>query len=215
MKILLLIRHGENDVMSWGLAGRLPYVQLNERGRQQADLLGKHLQREKIYRIFSSPLERAMETAAPLAGSLDLPIEVHTGLNEIDYGQLQGWKYSDLHALEIWREMLEHPESVQFPGGESLQQAQERIVHALLEIRNLLDDHEIAACFTHGDVVRLGVLHTLGLPIQSIHQFQILPASVTAIAWNGAMTSLLFVNQIYMDGTLHPLLKLAQTGKEA
>jgi broad specificity phosphatase PhoE len=87
----------------------------------------------------------------------------------------------DLQALERWREMLEHPEIVQFRWV-SLPEAQERC-HALLEIRNLLDDHEYAACFNLGDVVRLGVLHTLGLPIQSIHQFQILPASVTAIAW--------------------------------
>jgi len=214
MKILLLIRHGENDVMSWGLAGRQPCVQLNERGRRQANQLGKHLRGEKINRIVSSPLERAMETAAPLAGFLELPVQVHAGLNEIDYGQLQGWKYSDLQSLEIWKEMLERPESVQFPGGESLQQAQERIVCTLFEIRNLLEDNGIAACFTHGDVVRLAVLHSLGLPIRSIHQFQILPASVTAIAWDGTLTSLLFVNQIFTDGSSHPLLKLAQTGKE-
>jgi broad specificity phosphatase PhoE len=66
MPIVLLVRHGENDYVQEGrLAGRLPGVRFNEKGRQQAAMLAEKLKDAPIKAIYSSPLERTMETAAP------------------------------------------------------------------------------------------------------------------------------------------------------
>ena len=68
MPLLLLIRHGENEfVKSSKMAGRIPGIHLNEKGRKQAEALGEALQDFPITSIYSSPLERAMETAQPIA----------------------------------------------------------------------------------------------------------------------------------------------------
>ncbi|MBE0696285.1 MAG: histidine phosphatase family protein, partial [Anaerolineaceae bacterium] len=74
MTTLLLIRHGENSMVGKRLAGRLPDVHLNEKGKQEAEQLAKVLGKAPIKAVYSSPLERAVETAEPLAQVLNLPI---------------------------------------------------------------------------------------------------------------------------------------------
>ena len=91
MPTILLIRHGENDYVKQNrLAGRLPDVHLNERGRQQAQVVAEKLALAPIKAIYSSPLERAAETAAPLAEKLGLPVTLRPGLLESDIGEWQG-----------------------------------------------------------------------------------------------------------------------------
>ncbi|MGZ9222076.1 MAG: histidine phosphatase family protein, partial [Anaerolineales bacterium] len=63
MPLLLLIRHGENEFTAkHKLAGHLPDVHLNERGQKQAQILAEALKEVPIKAIYSSPLERAVET---------------------------------------------------------------------------------------------------------------------------------------------------------
>ena len=70
MPLLLLIRHGENEYVKTGkMAGRLPGVHLNEKGQKQAQALGDALKDVPIKAIYSSPLERAIETATPIASA--------------------------------------------------------------------------------------------------------------------------------------------------
>src|SRR5574339_1193622 len=91
MPLLLLIRHGENDyVKTSKLAGRLPGVHLNEFGQKQAQALGEALKDVPIRAIYSSPLERAMETATPIAKAIGLTIQKEKGLLETNVGDWQG-----------------------------------------------------------------------------------------------------------------------------
>lgn len=84
MPVFLLIRHGENDYVKKGkLAGHLPGVHLNEKGRQQALALAERLKEAPIKAIYSSPLERAVETAAPLAQMLNLEVQIRERLMEV------------------------------------------------------------------------------------------------------------------------------------
>ena len=93
MPLLLLIRHGENDYVKTGrMAGRLPDVHLNERGRAQSVELAEALAQAPIKALYSSPMERAMETAAPLAENTDV-VAVGLGVipaNEAEQGRLAG-----------------------------------------------------------------------------------------------------------------------------
>jgi len=74
MATLLLIRHGENDFVGRRLAGHLPGVHLNAKGRYQAEAVAAMLRHEPVIAIYSSPMERTMETAGPLARDLYLPV---------------------------------------------------------------------------------------------------------------------------------------------
>src|SRR3972149_11234257 len=104
MAILLLIRHGENDFTKKGkLAGRMPGVHLNERGRNQAQELSQALAEVPIKAVYSSPLERALETAAPIAKARGLMIIQEPGLLETDVGQWQGKSVRRLALTRYWR----------------------------------------------------------------------------------------------------------------
>src|SRR5512147_148408 len=104
MPLLLLIRHGENDYVKTGrAAGRKPGVHLNERGREQAEALGKALANIPLKAIYSSPLERALETAEPIASAHKLEIQTEAGLLESDIGKWQGKSWKVLRLTKVWK----------------------------------------------------------------------------------------------------------------
>ena len=117
--LLLLIRHGENDVMYRRLAARLPDVHLNQRGREQAAALAQALTHAPIEAIYSSPLERAVETAQPLADARGLPVEIRSDLIEVNYGSWQGKTYAQLRRTNLWKTVHSTPSQVRFPDGEA------------------------------------------------------------------------------------------------
>lgn len=88
MPLLLFIRHGENDfTKTHKLAGYTPNVHLNERGQSQAQALADALKDVPIKAIYSSPLERAVETATPIATVRKLEVQVEPGLIETNVGK--------------------------------------------------------------------------------------------------------------------------------
>jgi len=194
MPVLLLIRHGENDVMKRRLSGRLPGVHLNEKGRAQAEELAHSLKNVGIRAVYSSPLERALETAAPLAEACSLVVQGHPGLLEINYGAWQGRTYKQLARLRMWKVLHQAPEQAVFPGGETTAAAQARAVEALCEISGLHSTGEVIACFTHADVIRLAVAYFLGLPLGEYQHLRADPAGVSALLLELETEQLLIFN---------------------
>lgn len=80
--IVHLMRHGEVHNPEGVLYGRLPGYHLSDRGRRMADLVADSLADRDITRIISSPLERAQETAAPIAARHGLEIAIDVRLIE-------------------------------------------------------------------------------------------------------------------------------------
>jgi len=131
---ILLTRHGETE---WNrthrFQGRLG-VPLNEKGRGQAASLALSLKYERLAAIYSSPLERAMETALIIAAyHPSVPIYEEEGLLEMDLGKFDGmeaksWVKEYPEFLEEWQK---NPSGVRMPGGENLQEVQERALQAI------------------------------------------------------------------------------------
>lgn len=180
MTTLLLIRHGENDFVGKRLAGRLPGVHLNERGQQQAQVLAQALARAPLKAIYSSPLERARETAAPLAQVLGLEVIIEPGLNEIDVGQWQGRYIRQLRRLKAWKAVQTQPSAFRFPQGETFAEAQIRAVDALQRIAERHPE-EAVACFSHADVIRLVTAYFLNMPLDSFQRLGADTASITVV----------------------------------
>jgi probable phosphoglycerate mutase len=197
MPVVLLIRHGENDVMHRALAGRMPGVHLNKVGQSQAVQLAENLKSLPVRAIYSSPLERAMETAAPLAARLNLPIQVQDGLLEIDYGRWQGRTYKQLQQTKLWKILHQEPSRVRFPDGETLEEAQHRLVMILEKIAGWHSDQDLVACFTHADGIRLAVAHFLNLHLDDFHRLTIHPTGVSAILLGAGLPRLLYLNQTW------------------
>lgn len=192
--ILLLIRHGENDWVGKNrLAGRTPGVSLNERGQQQTQLLAQRLADQPIAAVYSSPLERCLETAQPTADALKLPLQIAEGMLEADMGEWQGAELKELAKLPIWHTVQHNPSSFRFPGGESFLEVQSRAVGALEQIRERHPD-QVVAVFSHSDVIKVCVAHFMGTALDLFQRIMISTASVSAIALFDGKPTVLFVN---------------------
>lgn len=182
MPTLLLIRHGENDFVKKGrMAGRLPDIHLNERGREQAQALAQKLSGAPIKAVYSSPLERAVETAAPIAEALGLEIQLREGLLETDIGEWQGRTWKSLRRLKIWGTVQSAPSLMQFPGGESFTDSQYRICHEIKAICSQHEPKDLVACVSHADPIKLAVAFFIGLPLDNFQRLMVAPASITAL----------------------------------
>lgn len=192
--ILLLIRHGENDwVGTDRLAGRTPGVHLNDRGREQAAALAERLRDHPLAAIYSSPMERCMETAQPTADALDLPVQIAEGMLEADFGEWQGKELKELSKLPEWHMVQHYPSAFRFPDGESMRNMQFRAVSTLERIAEQHPD-QVVAVFSHSDVIRTCMAHFLGTPLDLFQRIAISTASVSAVAFHDRRPMVLFVN---------------------
>jgi probable phosphomutase (TIGR03848 family) len=209
MPILLLIRHGENDYSKkMRFAGRMPGVHLNERGKKQAQELGKALVDVPLKAIYSSPLERAMETAAPIAAARGLKIIREPGLLESDVGKWQGQSVRKLALTRYWRIVQQSPSRAGHPGGETFLQTQTRIVTTLDALCNKFKPGDVIACVFHADPIKLAVAHYLGLPLDHFQRLACDTASVTVLQVGDASAHLIKLNQ------RAPFSFLSQRGKK-
>jgi probable phosphomutase (TIGR03848 family) len=182
MPTLILARHGETDVIGKKLTGRITGIHLNATGRQQAVQIADALRGLTIHAIFSSPLERARETAAPLSETCGVPVSPHNGLTEINFGAWQGKPYKQLEKLKLWETVQNTPSKVTFPAGESFITAQQRMVVTLDEIFSVMGEKDTAVCFSHCDPIRLALAYYLNMSLDDFQRLTINPGSLSVIS---------------------------------
>ena len=197
MPLLLLIRHGENDYVKTGkMAGRIPGVHLNERGQKQAQALSEALKDVPLKAIYSSPLERALETADPIAKTRNLKIIQEPDLMDADVGKWQGKSLKVLRLMKVWKIVQIAPSRFRFPEGESFPEAQTRYVNVLERIvRTHHKPKDIIAVVFHADPIKLAVSHFLGLPLDHFQRLSCDTGSLTALYISESGANLLKLNQ--------------------
>jgi len=186
MPVVILVRHGENEFVKKGrLAGRLPGVHLNERGRNQAqaaaDFLGEKLKEAQVKCIYSSPFERAVETAQPIAAALNVEIEIREKLLETDCGEWQGKTVKSLNRLKVWKVVQVSPSSFTFPGGETFFESQHRIVSEIQTLVGMHEEKDVIVCVSHADPIRLAIAYFLGMPLDTFQRLIVSPASINIL----------------------------------
>jgi probable phosphoglycerate mutase len=177
---VLLIRHGTNPKVGKGLTGWLPGVSLDENGRRQAEGLARSLGHLPIVAIYSSPLERAMETAGPLARQKGLDIVVVPAFGEVNFGDWQGKDYPELEHDPRWGRFNTFRSGTRAPGGESMLETQARMAGALFALGSR-HAGETVAVFSHADAIKSAIACMLGIPLDFHLRLEILPASVTTV----------------------------------
>ncbi len=191
---ILLIRHGVNDyVKTRRLACRLPGVHLNAEGAAQAEAMAQRLSATKIDAVYSSPLERAQETAAPLGRALNLPVQVIAGIMETDCGEWAGQKIEDLNKLDLWKQLQVYPSGVRFPGGESFADIQARMV-ASIEKLSVEHAHQTIALVSHADPIKLTLAFYAGIPLDLFQRLTIAPASISEIEFGSFRPAIVRIN---------------------
>ncbi len=176
----LLIRHASVDAIGRWLAGCNEGLGLNEQGRMEAEQLAGHLSRAKLDAIYSSPLERAQQTAYRVAKLQNVPVITRREFTDIDFGDWTGKSFSELEKLPEWHDFNRCRSSAKAPNGESLLDVLDRMVNAIESLREPHEGQSVAI-FSHCDPIRAAVIHYIGMPLDSIHRIIVEPASVSIL----------------------------------
>lgn len=180
MSTFYLIRHGLNDYLGRALAGTLPGVHLNDEGRRQAERLAELLAPRGISRVYSSPLERAVETAEPLARKLGLKIERSDDFLEVQVNGWSGLSMDELGRLPEWKLFNSFRSGTRAPGGELMIETQCRFVAGLQRLRAEFP-RETIAITSHADPIKSALAYYLGVPLDLFHRIEISPASYSIL----------------------------------
>jgi probable phosphomutase (TIGR03848 family) len=194
MTTLALIRHATNDWVNKGLlAGWTPGVHLNDEGRAQAEALGQRLAASELDAVYSSPLERALETAQAVAAPHGIEVQICEGIGEVQYGEWNGRPLRELAKKPLWRSVQIYPSGTRFPEGETIGEMQARVVASLDEIRSA-HPKGIVAAVAHADVIKAATAFYVGVPLDLFQRLIISPASVTVVRFSPFGPRLLRMN---------------------
>ena len=192
--LILLVRHGLTPTTGKILPGRASGLHLAEAGQTQAQAAADRIAAlARVDAVYASPLERARETAAPIAKARNLKVHIDKGLLECNFGEWTGAELKKLMKLPEWNTVLRAPSTFRFPSGESFTEMQGRIVNAIDRLRAA---HEggVVVCVSHADPIKAAVAHAMGTHIDLFQRIVISPCSVTAIAYSVGGPVVLTVN---------------------
>jgi broad specificity phosphatase PhoE len=184
---LFLVRHCQTDwnreparCQGWA------EVELNETGRAHARDLGRAFKGRGIELVVSSHLVRARETAELIHDELggELPVVVDPRLAESHRGEWETRRFSAIMREEpdLWRQYRDHPETFRFPGGESLEAQQRRVLACL---RDCALDGRTSLLVTHGGSIRLTRSYLGGRGAGAFHATTTANGDVDEIATEG------------------------------
>jgi probable phosphoglycerate mutase len=192
--LVILVRHGQTATTGKVLPGRSRGLHLSDEGRAQARAVADRLAAlGEIHAVYTSPLERTRETAAPIAAARGLRPRVERGLIECEYGEWTGQELKALQKLPEWKTVQRYPSGFRFPGGESFAEMQTRIVDTIERLRHAHSGQTIVAV-SHADTIKAATAAALGTPLDLFQRIVISPCSITAIAYSDTGPMVLTVN---------------------
>jgi len=202
MTDFVFIRHGETD---WNRQQRFQGqidVPLNATGHTQASRLRDRLAAERADLLACSDLERARQTAAPLAAAWRVQPVLHAGLREQSFGILEGLDVPTIRTRhpDLWELWLEHRADFTLPGGESLRQFHARVLQA---VRELAEAHagRTLAVVTHGGVLDMLWRTANGLPLDGLRTCDIPNTGVNRLRWKaGTLEIQRWADAEHLDG---------------
>lgn len=193
MTRFLLIRHATTDAVGKRLSGRSPGMSLNEEGRKQAQQLAQRLAAVPVAAVYSSALERAVQTADPVAKQHNVKTIVHPDFLEIDFGEWTGCGFEELAIQQQFQRFNSFRSCTRIPGGELMMEAQLRIINGLEKLF-LQHRSEAIAVVTHSDLIKSAIAYYAGIHLDMFQRIEISPASVSIIEIGEETARILLVN---------------------
>jgi probable phosphoglycerate mutase len=192
---ILFVRHGTTATTGSVLPGRAPGLHLSERGVAEAEQVAERLKELtlKPSALYVSPLERARETAVPIAKALRLRPITERGLLECDFGLWTGKRLATLSRRAEWRTVQHAPSTFRFPDGESFVEMQLRMWETVSAIAKR-HRHRTIVVVSHADPIKAAVTYAQGVPLDLFQRTVISPCSVSAVAFTGSTPIVLCVN---------------------
>lgn len=195
---LLFVRHGTTPTTGKVLPGRAPGLHLSDTGRAEAREVGTRLGvLGRVQALYSSPMERALETAGEIARFVGLPVEIEPALIECDFGAWTGAGLAAMRNRRVWQAVLRHPAGFRFPGGESFVEVQAR---ALAAVERLTARHpgQVVVAVSHADPIKVALASALGSPLDLFQRIVVGPCSTSIVAYGDHSPRVLALNS-YCD----------------
>jgi broad specificity phosphatase PhoE len=192
---LYLIRHGQTAGRLRGRCIGSTDSPLSTAGAASALRLGEAFRRLSIDAVYSSRLQRATATAAPIAASTGHEVRLASGLAEIDFGALEGLTFEEVASRHpnLYEQWMTAPTGVHFPGGESYAELKLRAVASLTEILARHRGSNVVAV-SHGGPIRAILASILEMPDHAAFSLAVEHAAVTLVEWNHGRPALLCLN---------------------
>lgn len=175
---LVLVRHAVTAQTGPKLSGRLPGIDLSEKGVAQAEATAARVASLPVRAVYASPIERTMQTAALVAKHHGLEVQPLPGVIEADYGDWTGGTIADLAKTDEWRVVQHTPSRAKFPNGETIRDMQSRTVAALDDVV-ARHAHETVVVVSHADPIKSVIAYYTGIPLDLFQRLHVSPASVT------------------------------------
>jgi probable phosphomutase (TIGR03848 family) len=181
MTTFFFVRHGVTSHTGSRLTGWTPDVHLTDEGEGEVQTVADWLGRVPLKAVYSSPIDRTVETARIIAAPHKLQVRTRRGLGEVQYGKWTNRPIRSLMKTKLWGTIQRWPSAARFPDGETLREVQAR---ALDEVERLAGEHpkDAVCCVSHGDVIKLIAAHYLGVHIDLFQRIVISPASVSVFS---------------------------------
>ncbi len=192
--LVLLVRHGLTETTGRILPGRAPGLHLSEAGRRQAEAAAARIAAlGGVGAVYSSPRERARETAEAISAVTGRSVVVNEGLDECDFGIWTGKPLADLRKSPEWQDVQRRPDVFRFPSGESFEEMQAR---AWETVEGLAARHqgETLVAVSHADVIKAVACKAAGSPLDCFQRIVVGPASITALAFADSFPLVLTLN---------------------
>jgi broad specificity phosphatase PhoE len=186
MTEIILVRHGETEWNASEIFRGRADIDLNETGLRQAELLGKYLSGEKIDRIYSSPLKRAVKTAEAIAKHRKTGVNIVENLIDFDCGEWQGLTVEQVKDKDdvLYQDWLDTPEQMRIPGGETLEDVLNRampfVVGSVMKCRE-----GTIALVSHRVVLKVLICALLKLDNSHFWDIKIDNGAITRFVYDG------------------------------
>lgn len=193
---VLLVRHGQTATTGRVLPGRAPGLHLSDDGRRQAEAAAQRIAKlKRVAAVYASPLERARETAMPIARIRSLALRIERGLLELDVGSWTGSRLDRLSKRPEWTTVQRYPSGFRFPEGESFVEMQARVTAALAR---MVEHHRggVVVAVSHADPIKAALAHALGMHLDLFQRLAIAPGSITTIVYGAGGPTVLGMNAL-------------------
>ena len=202
---IYFIRHGQTTINEQGKLSGFTNPPLTDLGKAQAAAAARLLEGKRFDRIFSSPLDRAADTARYLADASDSPVELVEGLKEQNFGEWEGKSFTEIFDLIPGgaKNLLRGPFLARFPAGEGTEAFVARVMKTYRDEILAGNEQKKVAVVTHSGVIVVLLCHFLGIdPFSNFFRIRIDNGSVTmAERFEFGLYHLRYINRVgHLDG---------------
>lgn len=189
-------------------------MHLSDAGRAEAADTATRFAGVPVAALYVSPLERARETAAPIADQTGCGAVIDRGLVECDFGEWTGVELARLAKLPEWRAVQRYPSGWRFPGGESFVELEARLARTV-DLYRAKHPGQVIVAVSHADCIKAALASALGVPLDLFQRIVVGTCSTSVVAYGSGGPMVLAVNSYAPMARLLPTKSPPAAGEPA